>query len=104
MTGMDQNRLRAIMKRELEFSQLQLNSYCMNQLENLMRHGINRMTTAKVLDNAGYSLQAERNLRSLIEYFSSYSKSEGTFPQLSDSQFDIALRNCPTLWPFSASG
>lgn len=93
-----------IMRRELESGQLQFSPYCKQQIEHLIGNGIKRMRTNKTIDHAGYLLQAERNLVSLIKYFSDYSKRVGTFPQLSDSHFDAAVRTCPALWPFSTSG
>jgi len=104
MSGMQQNRLLAIMRRELESWQLQFSPYCTHQIEHLIGNGIKRMRTNNTLDHAGYMMQAERNLAALIKYFCDYSKKVGAFPELSDSDFDAAVRTCPTLWPYSTSG
>lgn len=101
---MNSTRLNAVIRQELDQHQLQISSYCMKQLEGLVGNGIKRMTMSKVADHSGYQMQAERNLRSLIEYFVKHAKQVGSFPALSDGDFDSALRTCPTLWPFSTSG
>lgn len=97
-------RLLGLLRRELESSQLHMTPYCTKRLEGLVRNGINRMKTTKTLEHPGYALQAERNLQGLIKYIEDYSHKVGTYPNLSDSQFDAALRNAPSLWPYSAAG
>jgi hypothetical protein len=97
-------RLKGIMRRELETSQLELSPYCMRQIEQLVGRGIKRMKMNNTLERPGYFMEAERNLVTLIRYFDEYSRNLGTFPQLGDSEFDAALRNCPALWPYSTSG
>jgi len=97
-------RLKGIMQRELENLQLELSLYCTKQIENLISRGIKRMKMNNTLDHAGYAMEAERNLATLIRYFHEYSKKLETFPKLSETDFDAALRNCPTLWPYSTSG
>lgn len=99
-----QSRLSSILRQELETAQLQISPYCLQQMEHLLGHGIKRMRMNKTLDHPGYALQAEQNLRALVKYFSDYSEKLGTFPSLSDNQFDTALRTCPTLWPYCSSG
>ena len=97
-------KLKGIMQRELETSQLELTAYCLKQVEILIGRGVKRMKMNNTIDHAGYVLEAERNLATLIRYFDEYSKKLETFPKLGDTDFDAALRNCPTLWPFSTSG
>ena len=104
MWAMLQSRLAGIMQRELETQSLQLSDYCTQQIQQLIGNGVNRMRTSKVLDHAGHVMQAERNLRSLVKYFSDYSRTAGSYPHLSTSQFDAALSSCPTLWPYCSSG
>lgn len=101
---MQQSRLLGIMRRELEFSQLQLSPYCIQRIEHLIGNGLKRMRANKTLDHAGYFMQAERNLAALIRYFGDHAKKAGTFPNLRDSDFDTAVRTCPAYWPFSTSG
>ncbi|HKJ16606.1 MAG TPA: hypothetical protein VJ984_04590 [Xanthomonadales bacterium] len=101
---MQHSRLYAVMKQELEANNLQLSPYGVGQLENLVGNGLKRMTMANVVDHSGYIMQAERNLKSLIEYFNDYAKKMETHPELSDSHFDAAIRTCPTLWPYATSG
>jgi len=62
-----------------------------------------RMRTSKALENAGHTLQAERNLKFLIRYLCDYSRDVGTFPQLNDSDFNAALLASPTFWPYCSS-
>ena len=82
---------------------LQLSFYCEKQIEQLVSRGVGRMGTGKVDDHAGYVLQAERNLKSLIKYFCDYSLRVETFPALSNSHFNAALNACPTFWPYTSS-
>jgi hypothetical protein len=57
-----------------------------------------------VIDHQGYVTQAEQNLKSLIKYFCDYSRDLGTFPTLSDSDFNAALSSCPIFWPYCSTG
>lgn len=99
-----QQRLLTLMRQELESLQLQFSPHCTQRIEQLILNGIKRMRTNKTLDHPGYILQAQRNLKDLIKYFSDYSRKVGTYPSLGDTDFDTALRTCPTLWPYSTSG
>ncbi len=92
------------MRRELEISQLQLSPYCAKQLEGLVRTGLKPRRISNTLDHAGYVMQAERNLPGLIKYLNDYSRRTGTFPDLSDNNFDSASRNSPTFRPYCAGG
>lgn len=62
------------------------------------------MRLNNTLEHSGYVMQAEQNLKALIEYFCKFSRELGTFPELSNRQFDTALRNSPILWPYCTSG
>ena len=97
-------RMFKIMRRELDFSQLQLTPYSRQQIESLIGYGMTRMQANKALDNPGLIMRAEQNLKGLIEYFVTYAKKIGTFPALGDLDFDDALRHTPPFWPFCASG
>ena len=101
---MIQSRLSGIMRQELEFLQVHFSPYCVQQVEQMIGNGIKRMKVNNTIDHAGYVMQAERNLKALLKYFSDYAKQEGTFPELKDKDFDAAMKTCPILWPFSASG
>jgi len=98
-----QTRLISIMQRELQSENLQLSPYCSQQIEQLLSYGIQRMRVNNASDRARHILQAERNLKFLIRYFSNYSKEVGSFPRLNNSDFDAALLACPTFWPFCSS-
>jgi len=101
---MIRSRLLNIMQNELGSQKLQLSPYCTQQIEQLVSNGIKRMHYSKAIDNAGHVMQAERNLKALVQYFSDYSRKAGTYPNLQDTDFDAALVACPTLWPFCSSG
>jgi hypothetical protein len=98
-----QRQLLNIMKRELQEAGLQFSPYCMQQIEGMVGHAIQRMRTGNVIDHAGHVMSAERNLRSLIKYFCNYAREVGSFPKLSNSDFDAALLDCPTFWPYRSS-
>ena len=91
------------MQRELQSQSLQLSPGCAQQIEQLVGHGVQRMHINNAGSHAGHVLQAERNLKLLIRYFSDYSRNSGTFPMLNDSDFDAALLACPTFWPYCSS-
>ncbi len=97
-------KLNRIMKQELEFLELQLGPYCIQQLEQAIGNGIRRMEINNSSSHPGYVLQAEQNLKSLIRYYSGYAENIGTFPLLSELDFDAAQRSAPGLWPYSTSG
>lgn len=103
MSGMLQSKLLNIMQRELQSQNLQLSSDCQRQIEQMVRHGVQRMRINRAMDHAGHVIQAERNMRLLVRYFCDYARNLGTFPKLSNSDFNRALSACPTLWPFSSS-
>lgn len=92
------------MRQEMESQKLQLSSYCVKQVESLIHQGIVRMQTMNVDKNPGHTINAEQNLKSLIAYLSNYSKRAGTFPALSESDYDSAMRNPPPAWPFCSAG
>jgi hypothetical protein len=98
-----QPRLISIMQRELKSRNLELSPYCVQQIEQLIGQGVQRMRVNNAIDHAGHVMQAERNLRALIKYFSDYSRNRGTFPNLSQADFDAALLSCPTIWPYCSS-
>jgi len=98
-----QTRLLSIMRRELQTQNLQLSIDCTQQIEQLVRRGIDRMRTGRVLDHAGHVIQAERNVKLLIKYFCDFARDAGTFPRLSNADFQKALIACPTIWPYCSS-
>lgn len=99
-----QSRLIGIMQRELESQNLQLPIYCTQQIEKMVSYAVQRMRTHKVIDHAGHIMQAERNLKSLVTYLCDCSQRAGTWPSLSNSDFDAAMSNCPNFWPYCSSG
>ena len=92
------------MQRELDSQNLQLSAYCTQQIEQLVNQGVQRMRNNNAADHPGRILNAERNLKSMVRYFSNYSKEVGTFPRMNHSDFDDAFRSLPTLWPYCTSG
>ena len=104
MSAMLQPRLLNIIHRELRVQQLEVSPSCAQQIEQLVNNGVQRMRLNKADEHAGHIMQAEQNLRALIKYLGDYARDTGTFPKLSDTDFDTALNRCPTLWPFWSSG
>jgi len=92
------------MQRELDSQGLQFSPYCTQQIEQLVSRGLERMRNNKATEHPSHLMNAERNLKALIKYFSNYSKEVGSFPQLSVSDFDTALRTSPAYWPYCSSG
>lgn len=99
-----QSRLAVTMQRELDSQNLQLSPYCLQQIEILVGRGVERMRNSNATDNPGYVMNAERNLKSLVKYFADYSRNKGSYPRLTRSDFDHALRSSPTYWPYCSSG
>ena len=93
-------RLLSIMRRELTSQEFKPTLYCERQIESLVSHGVTRMRINNVVDRSSHIIRAEQNLKSLISYFAKYSREVGTFPTISNSAFNNALNDCPTLWPF----
>jgi hypothetical protein len=89
--------------RELEFQRLQLSPYGLQQLDGLISRGAQRMRNSKVDENPGRTLNAEQSLKSLVRYLGDSARHEGTHPHLSGADFDRALRESPTFWPFTSS-
>jgi hypothetical protein len=104
MSAMLQSRLLSIIHRELRAQQLEVSPSCAQQVEQLVNNGVQRLRLNKAHEHAGHIMQAEQNLRALIGYLGDYAREMGTFPRLSDADFDAALKRCPTLWPFWSSG
>ena len=92
-----QTKLLNIMKRELQSQNLQLSPDCLSRIEQMVRHGVQRMRINRATDHASHVIQAERNMRLLIRHFRDYARNLGTFPKLSNSDFSNALNACPTL-------
>ena len=99
-----QARLFSIMRRELDIQKLRLSPYCVNNMESVIRQGIARMRVIGADNHPGQALQAEQNLRALVGYLGKCSRDAGTFPALSENDYDSAMRNCPAYWPYSTSG
>ena len=81
-----------------------LSPYCVQQIEVLVTQGVERMRNNNLADNPGRLMNAEQNLKSLVKYLRNYANEVGSYPHLSNADFDAALRNCPTFWPYCASG
>ena len=93
-------RLLGIMKRHMSYLDFHPNTYCEYQFEKLVGQGVERMRINNAVDQVNKIIQAEQNVRHLINYFCDYSKQVGTFPVLNDDAFDSALISCPPLWPY----
>ncbi len=93
-------RLIGIMKRQMSSNDFHPTSYCEYQFEKLVGQGVERMRINNAVDQVSKVIQAESNLRHLIDYFCNYSKDVGTYPVLNDDAFDSALISCPPLWPY----
>jgi hypothetical protein len=100
MSAALKNRLLRIMTQEMSSLRFQPTSHCEGQIRKLVGHGVTRMRINNAVDNPGQTIRAEQNLRALVKYFSNYAESVGTFPTLSDSAFENALKDCPSFWPF----
>lgn len=99
-----QVRLFSIMRQEIQFRKLQLAPYCKKNIESMVRHGIARMKMMDADKHPGHIMKAEQNLKALVVYLGEYARKAGTFPSLSESDYDNAMRNCPALWPYCSSG
>ena len=104
MAGIQHPRLLRIMRSELEMQQLQLSSYCRQQIEQMIGYGITRMRMDGTAENAGFIMRAESNLKGLITYLGKHARKIGTFPTLSDGHFDDAIRHSPAFWPYCMAG
>ena len=80
--------------------QFQPSSYCEGQFKKMVGNGVTRMRINNAIEQPGYVLRAEKNLKTLVKYFSDYARKVGSFPTLSNSAFDNALKDCPSLWPY----
>ena len=98
-----QRKLSSILQRELETQHVQISPYGLQQLEGMMSRGIQRMRNSHAENNPGRVLNAEQSLKMLVRYLADHARNEGTFPMLSDSNFDHALRDSPTFWPYTSS-
>jgi hypothetical protein len=96
-------RLLSIMRRELDAQNLQLTSECQQQIEQLLVNGVSRMRINKAIDHPGHILQAERNMKALIQYFCDYAREVDSYPNLNSADFSAAMIVCPSFWPFSSS-
>jgi hypothetical protein len=93
-------RLMTILAREMSSSQFKPSSYVDGQFKKMIGQGVTRMRINKAIDQPGHVLRAEKNLKALVKYFADYARKVGTFPTLSDANFDRALMDCPSLWPY----
>ena len=100
MSATLKNRLMTILAREVSSSQFRPSSYVEGQFKKMIAQGVTRMRINKAVDQPGHVIRAENNLKALVRYFSDYSRKVGSFPTLSDTNFDHALRDCPSLWPY----
>jgi hypothetical protein len=93
-------RLMTILAREMSSSQFQPSSYVDGQFKKMIGQGVTRMRINKAIDQPGHVIRAENNLKALVKYFSDYARKVGSFPTLSNANFDHALKDCPSLWPY----
>lgn len=93
-------RLMNSLSRELAALQFQPSSYCEGQFKKMVSNGVTRMRINKAIDQPGHVLRAEKNLKALLKYFADYARKVGSFPTLSNSAFDNAIKDCPALWPY----
>ena len=93
-------RLMTIMAREMSALQFKPSSYVDGQFKKMIGHGVTRMRINKAVDQPGHVIRAEKNVKALVRYFSDYARKVGSFPTLSDAQFEHALKDCPALWPY----
>ncbi len=93
-------RLMNLLSREMSALQFQPSPYCEGQFKKMVSNGVTRMRINNAIDQPGYVLRAEKNLKALIKYFSEYARKVGSFPTLNNSAFDNALKDCPSLWPY----
>ena len=89
-----------VLRRELSAQEFQASRYCEGQLKILVGQGVSRMRLNNATEDAALILRAEASLKSLVRYFTQYSKDVGTFPALSSTHFNTALTECPSFWPF----
>jgi len=94
------SRLKAILKSEMEDQGLQLSPYCEQRVENMVNIGVERMTIDKVIEKQERVYLAEENIKRLIEYLSDQAEAYGSFPNLEDLAFDMAITECYPLWPY----
>ena len=100
MSAALKTRLMGIMAREMASLRFQPSSYCDGQLRKLVHQGITRMRINKAIDQPGHVIRSEQNLKAMVRYFVEYSHKVGTFPTLSNTGFDDALKDCPGFWPY----
>jgi len=94
------SRLSSILRTEIEDQELHLSPYCEERVENMISVGVERMSIAKVTEQNDKIYLAERNIKRLVEYISNQAKSYGTYPEIEESVFDIAISECYPLWPY----
>ena len=97
-------RLLSIMRQEVTFRRLNLSSYGKKRIEGMILQGMQRMKTMGADNHPSHTMKAEKNLKGLIVYLADYSKKTGTFPHLSETDFDAAMRESPAFWPFCSAG
>ena len=100
MSAVLKARVTTIFAREISSSQFKPSSYVEGQFKKMIGQGVTRMRINKAVDQPGHVIRAEKNLKALIKYFADYSRKVGTYPSLSDANFDHALKDCPSLWPY----
>lgn len=95
-----QLRLTATFETEMEDQKLHFSRYCKQRVEHMVSIGVERMTMDKVTEQQEKICLTERNIKRLIEYLSDQAKVYGSFPDLEDLAFDMAMAECYPLWPF----
>lgn len=88
------------MAREFAMHEFRPSGYCEGQFMKMVGQGITRMRINKAIDQPGHVIRAEKNMKVMVKYFSDYSRRVGTYPSLTNTAFDDALKDCPALWPY----
>ena len=94
------SRLLFAMKNKLSSLDLNLTPYGEHRIEQIIRHGIERMVVNKASERQDMVNLAERNLVLLMECLCDLAKENKTYPTLDDEVFDTALLDSYPLWPF----
>lgn len=100
MSAAVKSRLMNVMSQEMSSVQFQPSSYIDGQFRKMVSQGVTRMRINNAVDNPSYTIRAETNMKTLVKYFSEYSRKVGTFPTMSNAAFNNALKDCPSLWPY----
>lgn len=95
-----QSRLLAKLEMELECQALQLSPYCEQRVKRMINIGVERMVISKVAEMPDKINLAIKNIKCLVEYLSEHAKAYGSYPEIEEIAFDIAIAECYPLWPY----